>query len=88
VIPRTLDALRSAVARRTEVRAWRLPGGHVVRVALPLPLTPRDVDHLRRYLDVLTAEASIAWDDVPVGVVDDAPEDAALTAARAVEAGE
>lgn len=42
-----------------------------MQITLPLRPTRRDIAQLRRYLDTLEAEASIAWQDDPP--TDDAP---------------
>ena len=47
----------------TQSRPWNLGGGTIMTVTIPNTLTPKNIEKLRKYVDALASEASIAWDD-------------------------
>ena len=47
----------------TQARTWDLGGGAVAAVFLPSSLARKNVERLRRYVDVLATEAAITWDE-------------------------
>ena len=49
----------------TQSRPWNLGGGTIMTVTIPNTLTPKNIEKLRKYVDALESEASIAWDDDP-----------------------
>lgn len=44
-------------------RAWDLGDNTVMQVAIPMRLTKRNVQKLKKYVEVLAAEAEISWDE-------------------------
>ena len=47
----------------TQSRPWNLGGGTIMTVTIPNTLTPKNIEKLRKYVEALASEASIAWDD-------------------------
>ena len=51
----------------TQSRTWDLGDGAAVTVVLPLRLSKKNVDKLKRYLAALEMEAAITWDEEEPG---------------------
>jgi hypothetical protein len=47
----------------TQSRPWNLGGGAIMTVTIPNTLTQKNIEKLRKYVEALANEASIAWDD-------------------------
>ena len=49
----------------TQSRPWNLGGGTIMTVTMPNALTPKNIEKLRKYVEALASEASIACDVEP-----------------------